>query len=571
MPERTPARRPGEAGPVSTGTAAQPGGAARLPGAVLQSLLLAAVALFFLNFNILGTASPSKRFSQDLVYAWFGNEAWLYPRPTAASAPGMPHARKVVVVMLNEPALALRGARWPVPVQFHAQFLAELEVLKPHSIFLDFLLLDPAPPQDGCALLQVAQRLRAEGVALYLAVTEPQDLALLEVAGCHTLKGAPIRAAEVFTPVAVQRQADNSDFVSRRYPFEQRPPAGAPGSGLPSAAVRMYCDATPAPSQCLARLTAYASADAGFDLAWSPQGDPFNQRWSQEGCAPSISPARAILNEPVLPRESPCPPVATLFADALLSPEVDPALGLDNQTLFDLAQDSFVLVGGNFRGSGDLVTTPLHTLLPGVYYHGVALQNLLAFDGRPKVRKEFRAPKILFYIFDLMVLWVLAAIFMWRQRVLARARPGEHSPFELSAAARAWLAPLIARYPTPAWILGAVLLLLLMATFRSLQLIAVAVVVVLLIVVELRVTPAAERHERLRALWLYLAAMALSLVVIGIAIWLGYAWLRLPPGDWLGYLTFVAFGFFVAHAAILEFGRRVDELHVARHTGEGSQ
>jgi hypothetical protein len=160
---------------------------------------------------------------------------------------------------------------------------------------------------------------------------------------------------------------------------------------------------------------------------------------------------------------------------------------------------------------------------------------------------------------------------MWRQRVLARARPGEHSPFELSAAARAWLAPLIARYPTPAWILGAVLLLLLMATFRSLQLIAVAVVVVLLIVVELRVTPAAERHERLRALWLYLAAMALSLVVIGIAIWLGYAWLRLPPGDWLGYLTFVAFGFFVAHAAILEFGRRVDELHVARHTGEGSQ
>jgi hypothetical protein len=154
----------------------------------------------------------------------------------------------------------------------------------------------------------------------------------------------------------------------------------------------MYCDATLKPRECLARLTGYAASDAGFDLAWSPVGDPFNQRWSQAGCAPSISPVRAILNEPVLPRESACPPVATLFADALLSPEVDPALGLDNQTLFDLAQDSFLLVGGNFRGSGDLVTTPLHTLLPGVYYHGVALQNLLAFDGRPKVRKEFRRP-----------------------------------------------------------------------------------------------------------------------------------------------------------------------------------
>ena len=548
-------------------TAPPPGSDARLPGALLRSLLLAAVALFFLNFNILGTASPSKRFSQDLVYAWFGNEAWLYPRPTQPAPPGAAPGRKVVVVMLNEPALALRGARWPVPVQFHAQFLAELEVLKPRSIFLDFLLLDPAPPEDRCELLQVGERLRAGGISLYLAVTEPADLALLEVAGCKNPQGAPIHAAQVFTPVAVQRQADNSDFVSRRYPFEQRAASEAAGSGLPSAAVRMYCDATAAPAPCLARLTSYAAPDAGFDLAWSPDGDPFNRRWSNAPCTPDISPARAIFNEPVLPRESPCPPVATLFADALLSPDIDPALGLDNQTLFDLAQGSFLLVGGNFRGSGDLVTTPLHTLLPGIYYHGVALQNLISFDGRPKVRKEFRAPKILFYLYDLMVLWVLAAIFMWRQRVLARSRPGEHSPFELSAAARAWLAPFIARYPTPVWILGAVLLLLLMATFRSLQLIAVAAIVVLLIVVKLPVTPSAERHERLRALWLYLGAMALSLAVIGVAIWVGYAWLRLPPGDWLGYLSFVAFGFFVAHAAILEFGRRVDELHVARHTG----
>ncbi len=57
----------------------------RMVRGALHSLLLASVALFFLNFNILGTASPSKRFSQDLVYAWFGNEAWLYPRTATAS------------------------------------------------------------------------------------------------------------------------------------------------------------------------------------------------------------------------------------------------------------------------------------------------------------------------------------------------------------------------------------------------------------------------------------------------------------------------------------------------------
>ncbi|HYL00778.1 MAG TPA: CHASE2 domain-containing protein [Steroidobacteraceae bacterium] len=542
---------------------------ARLPRAALQSLLLASVALFFLNFNLLGTASPGKRFSQDLVYAWFGNERWLYPRVPAAAGPGAgPH---VLVVMVDEPALALRGARWPVPVEFHAQFLAELEVLRPRAIMLDFLLIDPAPQPDVCELLTVGARLRAEGIPLYLAVTRPEDLAPMDAAACRDANGALIHGTQVFTPVSVQRQADGSDFVSRRYPFEQRAAAdAAPGSGLASAAVRMYCDSERAPDACLARLTHVAAADAGFELAWSPEGDPFNQRWSHASCIETTSPLRAILNQPALPRESPCPPVATLFAGALLSPQVDPGLGASNESLFAIADGAFVFVGGNFRGSGDLVTTPLHTLLPGVYYHAVALENLLVFDGHPKVRKEFRTPKLAFVGYDLLVLWVLAAIFLWRQRWLQRAQL-HRNPFELSDAARGWIAPLIARYPTPLWILGTAALLLLLAAFRSLQLLAVAAAIAGLVIVELRVAPAAEIRGRVRGLLMYVAALALSLAVIVVATGVGYRWLRLPPGDWLGYFSFAAFGFFVAHTAILEFGRRVEDLNLARRGGGESQ
>ena len=532
----------------------------------LQSLLLASVALFFLNFNVLGTASPSNRFSQDLVYAWFGNEPWLYPR-TGRDRPGK--QPRVVVVMVDEPALALRGMRWPVPLQFHAQFLAELEVLRPRAIMLDFLLLDPASRQDICDLLTVGSRLRRDGVPLYLAVTRTQDLQPLDAAACRDADGALIPTSAVFTAVSGQRQAYCSDFVSRLYPFEQRRDVdAAPGSGVPSAAVRMYCEAERAPQSCLARLTHVAAADAGFELAWSPEGDPFNQRWSHASCVETISPMRAILNQPALPRESPCPPVATLFATALLSPEIDPSLGVANEELFALADRAFLLIGGDFRGSGDLVTTPLHTLLPGVYYHAVALENLLAFDGRPKVRKEFRSPKLAFYGYDLLVLWVLAAIFLWRQGWVHRG-DSSRSPFELSDAARSWIAPLIARLPTPVWTIGAALTLVLLAAFRSLQLIAVTAIVAALVVIEIRVAPAAEMHERLRALRSYLAALGLSLAVIALAIWVGYRWLRLPPGDWLGYFSFAAFGFFLAHSAILEFGRRVDELYLARKGGGG--
>ena len=544
---------------------------ARLLRGPLHSLLLAAVALFFLNFNLVGTASPSRRFSQDLVYAWFGDQAWLYPREDSGQTQHAPAQPRVVVVILDERALALRGARWPVSVQFHAQFLAELEVLRPRAVLLDFLLIDPAPRADICELLNVAARLRADGIPLYLAVTRPDDLAPMDVVDCRDTSGKPIRASQVFTAVSVERQADDSDFVSRRYPFEQLSGDSAAGSGMPSAAVRMYCDTTRNPGSCLARLTGAQAAGAGFELAWSAQGDSFNQHWSHVSCVESLSPLRAVLNQPALPRESACPPIATLFATALLSPEEDPTLGPTNEQLFDLADGAFLMVGGNFRGSGDLVTTPLHTLLPGVYYHAAALQNLFAFDGRPKVRKEFRTPKIAFYLYDLLVLWVLAAIFLGRQHWLHGVRPGEYSPFQLfSPAARGWIAPFVARWPTPLWILASTVLLLLMASYRSLQLIVVAAIVAVLVAVELRVADKGEIRMRARGLWLYLCALTLSLLVIIMAVWIGYRWLRLPPGDWLGYFSFAAFGFFVAHTAILEFGRRVDELYTARTAGGGT-
>jgi hypothetical protein len=121
------------------------------------------------------------------------------------------------------------------------------------------------------------------------------------------------------------------------------------------------------------------------------------------------------------------------------------------------------------------------------------------------------------------------------------------------------------------WILAVAALLLLLSAFGALQLIAVAVIVVGMIAVELRVAPRTEIRKRLIGLVLYFGAMALSLGVIALAIWIGYRWLRLPPGDWLGYFSFVAFGFFVAHTAIVEFGRRIDELNVARKAGRGTE
>ena len=531
-------------------------------GLLIESLLLAVVALVALNFHPFGSAHLRRHFSQDLVYAWFGNQQWLYPR---AARP------RTVVVLVDDQALALRGARWPVPAAFHAQLLAELEVLRPRAVMLDFLLLDRAGSEDACALLATADRLRREHIPIYVAVTRREDLALLEVADCSSDTQQPLTPAQVFIPVAVRRQVDDADFMSRRYPFadlEQAAGAGTEaGPALASAAVRMYCDTTAAADSCPTDLRRGQSPDAGFELAWSPAGDAFNERWSATRCRQTAATRRIVFDRAMLPGDSGCPPIATLFASALLSPAEDPALGPDNEQLFELLADSFVFVGGDFRGSGDLITTPMHTQLPGVYYHAAAFDNLVVFAGKPKIREEFRSFQAAIYLYDLSVLWALAGIFLVRERLIAGASAHGAAPWALSASARAWLARGIAC--TPVWLsLGVVTAgSLLLAAYPVVQGAALAVAVVCLICLEVRVMSQLEFTVRIRSLGIYAAALASSLLVVAVAIGFGYRWLRLPPGDWAGYLSFSFVGFFIAHTAIVDFGRHVGSMrgHVHPH------
>jgi CHASE2 domain-containing sensor protein len=531
-------------------------------------LLLATVALAVLNFHPFGSAHLRRHFSQDLVYAWFGDAGWLHPRPPAATA-GAAGPPRAVVMLVDDTALALRGMQWPVPAAFDAELLTELEVLRPRAVMLDFLLLDRAPAGDICALLAAADRLRADRIPVYLAVTRQEDLSLLGSASCTDDAGKPLRADRVLTPVSVRRQVDETDFVSRRYPFEQRDDdggvrGGGGAPGLPSAAVRIYCDTTAQRDRCTADLARGHSPEAGFELAWSPRGDPFNRRWSKAECGEPAWSVSAIFDRTMLPRETGCPPIATLFASALLDPAEDSALGPNNEQLFDLVEGSIVFIGGNFRAGGDLITTPLHTLLPGVYYHAVAFENLAIFGGKPKIREEFRQFPMGIYLYDWFVLWALAAIFVWREKWIgaeAVQHDAHHAgPLSPSASARAWVARLIARTPVALSLGLLVTAALFLAAYPVLQLWTLTAAIVAAVCIEIRVASHGELEARLRNVALYVGALGLSLTVVAFAVWFGYRWLRLPPGDWVGYLSFSTVGFFVAHTAIVDFGRHVGSI-----------
>jgi surface polysaccharide O-acyltransferase-like enzyme len=111
---------------------------------------------------------------------------------------------------------------------------------------------------------------------------------------------------------------------------------------------------------------------------------------------------------------------------------------------------------------------------------------------------------------------------------------------------------------------------LFLAAYPVLQLWALTVAIVAAICIEIREASQGELTERLRNVGLYLGALGLSLSVVAFAVWFGYRWLRLPPGDWVGYLSFSTVGFFVAHTAIVDFGRHVGSIRLTKTSPGGA-
>ncbi len=80
-----------------------------------------------------------------------------------------------------------------------------------------------------------------------------------------------------------------------------------------------------------------------------------------------------------------CPPILTLSADDFLAPN---ATG--NQDLRKVIENKSVFIGYDLLGSSDLVVSPVHNQLPGVFYHAMAFVNLVSMDT-----KYWRSPNVI--------------------------------------------------------------------------------------------------------------------------------------------------------------------------------
>src|SRR6185312_2624065 len=74
--------------------------------------------------------------------------------------------------------------------------------------------------------------------------------------------------------------------------------------------------------------------------------------------------------------KTPCPYTAEFPVSTL---QINP----DDPDVTKMATDRVIFYGGALQGAQDKLYTPVNDLLPGVFSHAMAMDNLITFNGRP--------------------------------------------------------------------------------------------------------------------------------------------------------------------------------------------
>lgn len=290
------------------------------------------------------------------------------------------HRNDTTVVLIDDDSLDPQKGAWPVPYRTHARWLRNIGLIhKPRAIFLDITFGrerdDPTLPELVSALCE----LRDAGVPVFLAALPGDDGGLRLRDGLATPAGEP----PCFTMVDVRYAASKVDRLVWSYPLWSE-------GDTRSAALAMAQDAAGIP------LTRGGEAMA---LTWGV--DNLDQRRFSPDCRqarggyPEMLPGyvRRLLNGPEADKPI-CPYTRTLTLSELRAADADQA------RLQDLLTGRYVMIGAALSGFNDTVLSPVHDVIPGVFMHAMALDNLLTYRDHYKRALEWE-------IWPPNVLWLL--------------------------------------------------------------------------------------------------------------------------------------------------------------------
>jgi len=338
-----------------------------LSGFLKTALLIFGLSILY-SFDPFGLSSSATYHSKSLFYQW-----------SAASYKGGSENPASVVILRDE---SFKGS-WPVSAIVHAEILEAILSYQPKAVFIDFAFIDER--DDKTMQSEFIPFLES-----YIAETDSVNLYFLTIPPTEELpKGILAEIAGTGVKL-VSGPAEDKQFPGLKYVAQTKPVqlANKLAPSVPAVAFAMYRDQFPeqliapdnmeivwrlysktgnnGPYLCKQQCTSGFLRFMHRFLKYTPDfvGELFRQKFS------------CLSNMEIRQQ---CPPIQTLDAHFLLNGVSDePSQSLIKQTI----KGKYVFYGADLDAVNDHILPPTHNSIAGVYFHAMALDNLLTYGSQ---------------------------------------------------------------------------------------------------------------------------------------------------------------------------------------------
>lgn len=342
---------------------------------------------------------------------------------------------QVTVMLIDDLDLRQYEEMWPVSLGFHQRRLQQLLKYAPKAVFFDIAFLDDRRDADLDGFIDTACRARQQGVPVFIGSFANAGLSPSRVEAEMLKRRVEVNGQSLPCIEAAYLNLKIDGFDQSVWEYDVGLPPGATQHGegehghhaagprYPSPAARLFAVDHRLDAEVLAEPMA---------LVWGMESDPFNLGWMRNqtrdvGNAPLC--AGAWSWERVLPFGKMGPPLCP-YQRTLPMRTLNRANGLDAEDLHDALAGKYVIYGTHLQSTADTVTSPYHGRIAGAYVHAMALDNLLAFDGKPRRAGEFGEPGsgdvTAFTVFAVVVICGFIAFKEWLSAWLARRKQQSH-------------------------------------------------------------------------------------------------------------------------------------------------
>ena len=310
--------------------------------------LIVCMGLISIYFSPFGISDRLDNYSQDLFNKFFGKYEFIYP--------SIGQQQISVLLLTDQTVDGLFSGKWPISYSGHARILNNLLRYKPKAVVIDFLWLNQEKPGID-HMLRVLKRYKDKEVPVYLSFRKAEEVDSF----WPELKGLVV-------PVSPKIAVDSSDFVARNYVFKYK--------GLSSPGQLVYKD--------FYNPAFAGDNDTSMQIFWGMKTNQQNAAWMDRGDADDTN-FDVLLEGFSAVKYSP-PYTTTVLVRDLLNPTAESEQSAHTD-LEDHLRNRIVFYGGNIDGVSDLVYTPTRQIRPGVYYHAMALDNLISLKGGYKSKE----------------------------------------------------------------------------------------------------------------------------------------------------------------------------------------